>query len=314
MRAVGIERYGSADELRMLTVPEPIPRGEQELIDVTMAGINFADVSRRRGTYDVTTDLPVVLGAEVVGTSRTDGRRVAALTGGFGGYAQVAAADTALTFDVPDGVSDEAAAATLLQGLTALFVTRVVGELRAGQTVAIHAAAGGVGSLAVQLAVGSDARRVVGVASTSAKRELARQLGAHATVDADPHELSDRLIDANDGAGYDLIVEMVGGRTFEESVRALAPAGRLVSFGRASGEAPALEEADGRVVDFSLLDMLRSDPRRLQAPAAELFAAVAEGELTPTIGGIYDASAAADAHRAIEERRTTGKLLLRIPR
>lgn len=311
MRAVGITEYGGADRLQLMEVPAPSPGPGEELIDVLLSGVNFADVSRRRGTYDATSDLPVVLGAEVVGRARADGRRVAALTGGFGGYAETAVAPTDLVFDIPDDVADEQAAAVLMQGLTAAAVINDAGQLDAGGTVAIHGAAGGVGSLAIQFARRVGAGRIVAVASSTEKRAQALRTGADRAIAADPDGLSARLLDANDGRGYDLIAEMVGGRMFDESVVALAPTGRLVSYGRAGGQPPALSRSDVTVVDFSLLDLLRTDPGALQAPARRLFEAIEAGALEPVLGRIYDASDAASAHRALEDRTSIGKLLLR---
>lgn len=310
MQAVGIAEYGSAEQLRMMEMPLPDAGPHDELIDVHVSGVNFADVSRRRGTYDATAPLPVVLGAEVVGRSRRDGRRVAALTGGFGGYAEIARASTDLIFDIPDAVSDEQAAAVLMQGLTATFVIKVVGRLGEGDSVAIHGAAGGVGSLAIQLAARAGAGRIVAVASTEEKRARALRTGADLAVSADPDGLGRQLLEANDGRGYDLIAEMVGGRTFDESLEALAPTGRLVSYGRAGGQPPVLEGSDADVVDFSLLDILRTDPGGLQGPTRDLFSAVAAGELVPLVGAVHNASDAESAHRALEERTSMGKVLL----
>ncbi|WP_027008010.1 quinone oxidoreductase family protein [Conexibacter woesei] len=311
MRAIELTAYGDTDagNLRIAERPEPVPEAGQVLVDVRRAGVNYADLSRRRGTYDRRDGLapPLVLGVEVAGVRRDTGARTVALTGGYGGYAEVAAVDEGLAFPVPDGVTDDAALALLLQGLTAHHVLRTAGGLGAGESVVIHAAAGGVGSLAVQLARIWEAGRVVGVASTPEKRELVLELGADAAIDADPDGLADRIAAANRGRRADVIAESVGGATRVASRAALAPGGRLVTFGAAGGAGSGAP--DPREVAFSLPTLL-GDRAALAGPLAELLALARSGALQPVLGGVYALEDAARAHADLAARRTTGKLLL----
>jgi NADPH2:quinone reductase len=307
MRAVQLTAFGGVDGLRLADLPEPAPGPGRVLVDVRRIGVNYADLSRREGTYDRRLKPPLVLGAEVAGVRRDTGKRVVALTGGYGGYAEVVAVDEALIFPVPDGLDDDVALALLLQGLTAFHVLRTSAELEYGDTIVIHAAAGGVGSLAVQLATLWGAGRVIGVASTPAKRERVLALGADVALDAAPDALADRILVATGGKPVDVILETVGGDVFAQSLRVLAPSGRIVVFGSASGTPRTVE--DPRVVAFSLPTLL-GDRDRLARPLAELFDAALEGRIAPVLGGTYALADVAAAHADLAARRTTGKLLL----
>jgi NADPH2:quinone reductase len=309
VRAIELTAYGGADRLQLANLPEPVAGPGEVLVDVRRAGVNYADLSRREGTYDRRFAPPLILGAEVAGTRRDTGDRVVALTGGYGGYAEVVAVDEALVFPVPDGLCDDAAITLLLQGLTAFHVLCTAAELELGDTVVIHAAAGGVGSLALQLARLWGAGRVIGVASTAEKRDRVTALGADAAVDAAPEGLADRIRSANGGRPVDVIAEAVGGETFEQSLQALAASGRIVAFGSASG--PRRVSADPRVVDFSL-PALFADRGLLEHPLAELFDIALERKISLVAGGTYALEDVAIAHADLATRRTSGKLLLAI--
>ena len=243
-----------------------------------------------------------------------DGRRVVALLNG-GGYAEKALVHPALMWEVPDGVSDGAALALIVQGTTAWHLLRTSAHLREGESVVVHAAAGGVGTLAVQLAKRFGAGRVIGVASSPDKRELVERLGADATVDSKADDLTAALREANGGDRVDVVLEMVGGRTFTESLDALAPFGRLVHFGQAGREgAPEvnpgkLMATSTAVIGFWLMHLLRS-PERLTEAMEDMFAAVEAGELEAIVGGTYPLEDAKRAHEDIRARTTTGKLVL----
>jgi NADPH2:quinone reductase len=313
MRAIQVQEFGGPEVLRLVDVPPPEPGPGEVLIRVTRAGINFADTHRRRDEYLAATELPLVPGAEVAGVREDTGERVVALTG-TGGYAEYATAPEALTVPIPDGVDDATALALMLQGLTAWHLYRTSAKLQAGETVVVHAAAGGVGSLAVQLGRPMGAGRVIATASTAEKRALALELGADAAVDAAPAGLADRLAEANLGRRVDVVFEMVGGEVFEQSLHALAPFGRLVAYGNASGRAN--EVSTGRlmrsstaVVGFWLVHCM-GRPEMVGEPLADLFVRAARGELRAIVGGTYPLSQAAQAHEDMQARRTTGKLLL----
>jgi NADPH2:quinone reductase len=313
MRAIQITEFGGPEVLVVRDVPEPdVPEGAVP-IDVSAAGVNYADTHQAENSYLAPAELPLVPGGEAVGTT-PDGRRVVALLAG-GGYAERAVAAPVAMWEVPDGVSDGQALALVLQGTTAWHLLRTSAQLRAGESVVVHAAGGGVGTLAVQLAKRFGAGRVIGVASSDEKRRLALRLGADAVVDAGADDLTGALREANGGARIDVVLEMVGGRTFQQSLDALAPFGRLVHFGQAGREGtPKVDPGVlmGRsqgVLGFWLVHLLRR-PELLGEAMADLFAAVLAGELEPVVGGTYPLEDARRAHEDLRARRSTGKLVL----
>jgi NADPH:quinone reductase len=313
MRAIQVREFGGPEVLELVDLPTPEPGPGEILIRVSRAGINFADTHQRRNEYLAAAELPLVPGTEVAGVREDTGERVVAVTG-TGGYAEYATAPKALAVPIPDGVDDGTALALVVQGLTAWHLYRTSGRVAEGESVVVHAAAGGVGSLAVQLGRPMGAGRVIATASTEQKRALARELGADAAVDAAAEGLADRLVEANLGNRVDVVFEMAGGEVFEQSLHALAPFGRLVAYGAASGERN--EVATGRlmrrsaaVVGFWLVHCM-SRPDMLREPLADLFERAARDELRPIVGGTYPLSEAARAHEDMQARRTTGKLLL----
>ena len=313
MRAIQVTEFGGPDVLRLVDVPAPEPGDGEVGIRVTRAGINYADTHQRRNEYLAAAQLPLIPGAEVAGVREDTGERVVAMCG-TGGYAEYATAPAALTVPVPDGLDDGTALALLLQGLTAWHLYRTSARVQEGDSVVVHAAAGGVGSLAVQLGHAMGAGRVIATASTEEKRALALDLGADAAVDAAPEGLADRLVEANEGRHVDVVFEMAGGEVFEQSLTALAPFGRVVAYGNASGEANTV--ATGRlmrrsaaVVGFWLMHLV-GRPEMVAGPLADLFARAARGELRAVVGATYSLADAAQAHTDMQARRTTGKLLL----
>jgi NADPH2:quinone reductase len=313
MRAIQVQEFGGPEVLRIADVARPEPGPGEVLIQVTRAGINFADTHQRRNEYLAKAELPLVPGTEVAGVREDTGERVVAVTG-TGGYAEYAAAPEALTVPLPDDVDDGTALALLVQGLTAWHLYRTSARIRDGETAVVHAGAGGVGSLAVQLGRPLGAGRVIATASSEEKRQLALELGADAAVDSAPEGLADRLVAANLDRRVDVVFEMAGGEVFEQSLQALAPFGRLVAYGGASGEPNSvptgrLMRRSASVVGFWLMHCM-SRPEMVAEPLADLFARAARGELRAIVGGTYPLSEAARAHEDLEARRTTGKLLL----
>jgi NADPH2:quinone reductase len=275
--------------------------------------MNYADTHQRTNDYLAKYELPLVPGGEVAGVREDTGERVVAMCG-LGGYAEYAVAQEALTFPIPDGVDDETALALLIQGLTAWHLYRTCGRVAQGESVVVHAAAGGVGSLAVQLGEPMGAGRVIASASTAEKRALALELGADEAIDADPEGMKERLEEANGGAKVDVVFEMAGGEVFEQSLAALAPFGRLVTYGIASRQANevstgSLMRRSRAVVGFWLMHAI-GRPEMLDEALADLFARVERGELRAHVGGTYPLSEAAKAQVDIAERRTTGKVVL----
>jgi NADPH:quinone reductase-like Zn-dependent oxidoreductase len=319
MRAVQITRFGGPEVLDVVDIPEPEAGPGQQLYDVSTAGINFADTHQIENSYLAEQKLPLVPGAEFVGTPAGGGQRVVGLLDG-GGYAEKVVAHDALTWAVPDGVSDEQALAVVLQGSTAWHLLRTSAHLAEGETVVVIAGAGGVGSLAVQLARRWGAGRVIATASSPEKRQLAEELGAHATVDPalaadDPKAFTGALREANGGKPVDIVLEMTGGNVFSGSLSALAPFGRLVTYGMAARERthavpPGILMQKSRAVIGFWLAHCMARPQMMDAAMTDLLAMVDAGELKPVVGGRYPLSAVADAHQALLARRTTGKLVL----
>jgi NADPH2:quinone reductase len=314
MRAIQIQQFGGPEVLELTDLPTPEPRDGEVLIEVRHAGLNFADTHQRTNSYVAKAELPLVPGSEVAGVRADTGARVIALTGN-GGYAQYAIAPADLTWPIPDRVDDGAALGLLLQGLTAWHMYTTCAHLAPGETIVVHAAAGGVGSLAVQLARHFGAGRVIATASSAEKRETAARLGADATTDADPEGLTDRLVEANNGRPVDVVIEMAGGESFEQSLRALAPFGRVIVCGIATGEPnqPStghLLRHSRSVIGFWLFHCLDRPREMVDRPLAALFGLAASGELRPLVGETYPLADVARAHENLAGRRTTGKLLL----
>jgi NADPH:quinone reductase len=314
MRAIRISRWGGPEVLELVEdAPVPEPGDGHVLVKVNRAGINYADTHQTENSYLARYDLPLTPGGEVAGTTK-DGRRVVGLTAS-GGYAEYAAVPAGMTFDLPDGVSDGQALALLVQGLTAWHLYRTSSRMAEGESVVVIAAAGGVGSLAVQLGKAFGAGRVIATASSEAKRELALELGADAAVDVTREDLAEALIEANGGHRVDVVLEMAGGSVFDASLKALAPFGRLVTYGIASREpntvaSGALMARSQAVVGFWLLHCLREPRTMVNEPLQDLFARTASGDLRVVEGPVYPLSEARRAHEDLRARRTTGKLVL----
>jgi NADPH2:quinone reductase len=313
MRAIQITEFGGPEVLTLVDLPDPVPSDGQVLIHIDRAGINYADTHHAENTYLSPTTLPLVPGGEVVGRT-PEGRRVLGLLGS-GGYAQQAVADTRAVFDVPEEIDDVTALALLVQGTTAWLLLKRTTNLAPGESVVVHAAAGGVGSLAVQLAKVWGAGRVIATASTADKRQLALDLGADAVVDANADNMTDALREANGGRRVDIVLDMTGGRITDQSIAALAPFGRLAFYGMASRTAPspvvpANLLAHSTAVAGMWLAHAMFVPGLLQQALDDLYGLVSSGQLRAVPGGDYALSDARVAHEALRSRRTVGKLVL----
>ncbi len=305
--------FGGPEVLRLTELAQPQPEPGEVLIRVTRAGLNFADTHTRTNSYVRKAELPLVPGSEVAGIREDTGERVVALVGS-GGYAEYATAPGALVFPIPQEIDDGTALALIVQGLTAWHLYRTSGRVADGESVVVHSAAGGVGSLAVQLGHPQGAGRVIATASSEEKRELALELGADAAIDGDPQGLTERLIEANRGMPVDVVFDMAGADVSAASYEALAHFGRIVVCGIASQEPNSVSTGSllrhsRAVVGFYLLHTLER-PEMFTDALSELFACAARGELKAIVGHTYPLEQAAQAHIDLRERRTTGKLLL----
>lgn len=313
MRGILVERFGGPEVLVPAELPDPVAGPGQVLVEVSAAGVNYADTHRTDGTYRDAPKLPFVPGTEVVGRT-PDGRRIAALCFEGGGYAERAVVDEANTVEVPDGVDDATALALLVQGLTAWHVLRSSARLRAGESVLIGAASGGVGSIAVQLARHFGAGRILAGASTPEKRRHALTLGADAAIPNHPEGYADR-VRAIVPTGADVILESTGGTSLTASIEALAQFGRLVTYGNAGREgrppidAGVLSARNLAVAGFWLRPALEL-PGHFREPLAEMFALVTSGELTLPPGPAHPLAEARRSHEALLARRSTGKAIL----
>lgn len=313
MRAIQITEFGGPEVLTLTDLTDPEPQPGMSVVEVIRSGVNYADTHQVENSYLSPAKLPLVPGGEVAGRT-ADGRRVLALVA-EGGYAEKALVMDQLSFDIPDQVSEAQALALLVQGVTAWHLLRTSSRMVAGESVVVHSAAGGVGSLAVQLARKWGAGRIIATASTEEKRGLALGLGADVALDGTADGLTDRIKDANRGKSVDIVLEMTGGPVFDASLAALGRWGRMVAYGMASRTTPAPIEVGrlmGRsqsVIGFWLNDCV-GRPGMLAEPLAELFAMTASGELNPVLGGEYPLAEAARAHEALRSRATTGKLVL----
>jgi NADPH2:quinone reductase len=327
MRAIQFSRFGGPDVLEAVEIPTPAPRPGEVLVRVGASGINLFETLLRQDRYAMTPELPMVPGVEIAGvvealgagaTALEIGTRVAVPMFAFerqsGGYAEYVAIDAAAAVSLPGEVSFADATALMIQGLTALHLVRRTQPR--GKTVLVNAAAGGVGSLLLQLARRAGATRVLAAASTEDKLDLARSLGADFGVDYTKPGWAEHVRKATDGAGADIVYESVGGEVTSACLDALAPLGELTIFGALNIQAFALgvPELKGMIFKnqslrgFALLPLLT--PQGLKADLAELFDLATRGELKVTQGGSFPLERAAAAHDALENRRTTGKLVL----
>ncbi|HEX3434462.1 MAG TPA: NADPH:quinone oxidoreductase family protein [Solirubrobacteraceae bacterium] len=313
MRAIQMTEFGGPEVLALTELPRPQPAEGEVLIKVSRAGLNFADTHTRTNSYVKNATLPLVPGGEVAGVREDTGERVVALTGD-GGYAEYAVAPRELAFAIPDELDDGTALAIVIQGLTAWHLYRTAARVQDGESVVVHSAAGGVGSLAVQLGHPLGAGRVIATASSADKRALALELGADEAIDSAAEGLQERLLEANGGRPVDVVFDMAGGEVFDASYAALAHFGRIIVCGIASQEpneirTGSLLRHSRSVVGFYLFHCLER-PRMVADALADLFSRAARGELRTVIGATYPLEQAAQAHIDLRERRTTGKLLL----
>lgn len=323
MKVIKFEKFGGPEVLKWSDSEKPQPRGSEVLIEVKSSGVNYADTARREGQYVVPTALPYVPGSEVAGIivetgndvkNFSKGQRVVALIES-GGYSQYAAVDERVLTPIPDNVDFDQAVALPLQGLSAYHILKTMGRLEPGESVLIHAAAGGVGAIAVQLAKIFGAGKIIATASTEEKLVHAKKMGATHVVNYSEDGWVEKVKEITEGKGVDVALEMVGGEVFNQTVKCLAPFGRLVIFGAASGQQAVfnpgqLMRKNQSVIGFFLPQIMRK-PELFQQSFKELLGYMASGQLTLTIGGSFPLKEAAHAHQMLQGRKTIGKLVLK---
>jgi NADPH:quinone reductase len=322
MKAVQLQKFGGPEVLEIVEIDRPVPTGREVLIEIKAIGVNYADTARREGQYVVKTPLPFIPGAEIAGVVTAVGEKVTSVKPGMrvvtliesGGYSEFALADERSLIPIPEQLDFQNAAALPLQGLSAYHVLKTMGRLEKGETVLVHAAAGGVGTLSVQLAKLFGAGKIIATASSSEKLELARKMGADVLINYTESNWVEQVLEATGGKGVDVALEMVGGDVFNNTLKCLATFGRLVVFGAASGEQSrmypsSLMARNQSVIGFFLPQIMRK-PELLQTSLVELLTYLGEGKLKLTIGGVFPLVEAANVHVLLQSRKTTGKLIL----
>lgn len=322
MKAIEFKKYGGPDVLSVVDKDIPKVGKKEVLIDIQAIGVNYADTARREGQYVVPTPLPFVPGAEVAGVVMEVGEDVRGVKKGKrvvtlieqGGYAEFAVAPAKGLIPIPDGVDYEQAVALPLQGLTAYHTLKTMGRVSQDETVLIHAAAGGVGILAVQLAKLFGAGKVIATASNEDKLSLAKEMGADHLVNYTEDDWDEQIRDLTDGKGVDVALEMVGGKVFHKTLNCLATFGRLIIYGAASGEQAEfypskLMQRNQSVIGFFLPQIMQK-PELLESSLEELLGYVNFGELELKVWGTYPLTDAALVHQLLQGRETTGKVIL----
>ena len=321
MKAIVFDQVGGPEVLRLADVPKPDVRPGMVLIKVHAIGVNFADIRFRQGTYVAKPKLPDTPGMEAAGVVEAvgdgviglmPGLRVAAFT--VKSYAEYCQAPTPMVIPLPDSVSFVDGAAFPIQVMTAYHLLHTADTTTPGKTVLVHSAAGGVGIVAVQLAKVAGAR-VFGTVGDDAKKALVKAHGADAVINYTTEKFADEVLRLTDGRGADLILDAVGKPTFEEGLRCLAPFGHLILYGRAGGPTDPLHIAtlsakSQKVSGFMVPTVTRNFPEKTRESSEQCFALMREGRLKLHIGKTFPLAEAADAHRYLESRQSTGKLVL----
>jgi NADPH2:quinone reductase len=321
MKTIRIHETGGPEVMQLEEIETPAPKAGEVLIKVAAAGVNYADLAQRAGAYLTPTRTPMTPGMEIAGTvvalgdgvsSVAEGTRVAAFCDG--GYAEYAISHASMVIPIPPALDFTHAAAFPLQGITAFQLLQEAAHLQSGESVLVHAAAGGVGTLAVQLAKLMGAGTVIGTASNAEKLALVRRLGADVAINYTEHDWLEQVKHATGGKGADIILEMVGGTISDQSLQCLAPFGRMVIYGVASRQisqfsGPQLMFKNQAIIGYWLASQIsRTD--RITLAIMSLMQYILSGQLEIIVGQTFPLEQAAEAHKAIAERRTTGKVVL----
>src|SRR5437660_6707000 len=320
MKAIQVKQPGGPEALEFVDLPIPQPKSREAVVKIAASGVNFIDVNLREGRYKV--PLPFVVGQEAAGVVSSVGSEVklvksgdrVAWSGILGSYAEYVAAPVEGLVPIPQNVSDQYAAAAMLQGMTAHYLCYDTYPLKPGETALIHAAAGGVGLLLVQMAKNLGAR-VIGTAGSEEKAKLAHEAGADEVILYGKQDFEAETKRLTDGKGVHVVYDGVGHSTFDKGLSVLRPRGHMVLFGGASGPvAPVdpiklMQKGSFTLTRPSLIHYV-STRQELEKRAGEVLAMIAAGKLKLRIEHVYKLEQAAQAHRDLEGRKTTGKILL----
>lgn len=320
MKAIQVQKAGGPEALKLVDLPVPKPKPQEAVVKISAAGVNYIDVYFREGRYPVA--MPFIDGQEAAGVVSEVGNDVKSLkpgdrvayTGILGGYAEYSAVPAERLVGIPEGISDQQAAAAMLQGMTAQYLVYSTYPLKKGETALIHAAAGGVGLLLVQMAKNLGAR-VIATVGSEAKAKLAREAGADDVILYDQQDFEAETKRITGGKGVDVIYDGVGKTTFDKGLNVLRPRGYLVLFGAASGPVPPVDPI--KLSQKGSLFLTRptlvnhiAGRHELEERSSAVFGMISSGRLKLRIEHLYRLQDAEQAHRDLEGRKTTGKLLL----
>lgn len=320
MKAIQVQKTGGPEALTMVDLPVPKPKPNEAVVKIAAIGVNFIDVYFREGRYPA--QLPFIDGQEAAGTVSEAGSEVksvkpgdrVAYTNVLGSYTEYAAVPADRLVKVPDGISDQQAAAAMLQGMTAHYLVNSTYPLKKGETALIHAAAGGVGALLVQMAKNIGAR-VIATAGSDEKAKIARDAGADEVIIYTRQDFEAETKRLTDNKGVHVVYDGVGKSTFDQDLNVLRPRGYLVLFGGASGAVPPfdpikLSQKGSLFLTRPTLANYVAAREELEHRAGDVFDMVASGKLKLRVGHTYKLADAQQAHRDLEGRKTTGKVLL----
>ena len=325
MKGIIVEKFGGPEVLAYRDLDDPQPQANQVLIRVHSAGVNYADVKARTNVHHIERPLPFIPGLDVAGTIEAVGpgveklkvgQRVVAFPQG-GSYCEFALAHEVLAFPIPDSIEDDTAAAfPVVAGTSYAMLSRIAG-LQAGQGLLLHSAAGGVGTTALQIAKHLGARPIITTVGSDTKKKLLEELGADAVVNYRSENYVEKTLALTDGKGVDVILNPLAGELLERDLDCLAPFGRLLCFGNASGEPASflssqLQGSCRSVLGFSFGTLRRSRPQEVLGIMQAVIALIAEGKIRMVMGKRFPLAKAADAHRYLESRKSTGKILLTV--
>ncbi|MBD3886870.1 NADPH:quinone oxidoreductase family protein [Phormidium tenue FACHB-886] len=329
MKSIRVATRGGSEVLSYQEEPKPNCAPEHVVLKVIAAGINFADIMQHQGTYPLQLPLPYTPGMEVIGiveevgaevTGMRVGERVAAISFEAGGYAEYIAIKPEQVIQVPDTLDEHTVLALLIQGLSAYLLLDYAAKIRGGESVLIHAAAGGVGNLLVQLAKLMNAGDVFGTAGTEAKREMIKSWGVDQAIDYNNPNWCQNLLESTNAKGIDIILDPVGGSAIAQNLYCLGVEGRFVSYGWLSGNYPNLTPTQFQnllfrnqsVSGFAVNIVMERHPDMIGMALTQLFTWVQTGELKPILGQVFPLKDAAQAHTSISTRETTGKVILQV--
>lgn len=323
MKAIQVHSFGEPEVLQMMDIPAPLPGPEQILVEVKGASVNYADIKARRGGYHLGKALPFIPGIDVAGIVVGVGEKVSEFKVGDrimgfpaeGSYAELALVSRKLAFPLPDNINFlDAAASPIAAGTVTHMLTRIA-QAKADDKLLVHTAAGGVGSMAVQIASALDIKNVIGSTSSPWKKEKLRTRPVKGVVDYTTSDYPSQVMDLTDGKGVDVIINTIGGPTLERDLKCLAPFGSLILCGKLSGEDGAVNPSvlhpnNRRIIGFSFGHYRKFRPELITTTMKTVIEFLESGRLKPVINRVYPLAQATEAHRLLESRQSTGKVLL----